>query len=39
MDQIKEDDELSTLPLLKQSRLSVMPVEKEQFDHIVKLSR
>lgn len=39
LDQIKEDDELSTLPLLKQSRLSVMPVEKEQFDHIVKLSR
>lgn len=39
LDQIKNDDELSTLPLLKQSRLSVMPVVKEQFDHIVKLSQ
>ncbi|WP_194972976.1 EVE domain-containing protein [Aquiflexum lacus] len=38
LEQIKNEDELSTMLLIKQSRLSVMPVEKSQFDHIVKLS-
>ena len=37
LDQIKSDDLLSTLHLVKQSRLSTMPVEKIQFDHIIKL--
>lgn len=32
---IKEDPICASLPLLKQSRLSVMPVEKEVFDHIL----
>ncbi|UJP65330.1 EVE domain-containing protein [Mongoliitalea daihaiensis] len=32
---IKEDPACASLPLLKQSRLSVMPVEKEVFDHIL----
>lgn len=35
--QIKSDDQLDDLLLLKQSRLSVMSVEKSQYDHIVKL--
>jgi predicted RNA-binding protein with PUA-like domain len=38
LEQIKTEDQLSTLLLIKQSRLSVMPVEKAQFDHIIKLS-
>lgn len=38
LDQIKSEDQLSNLLLVKQSRLSVMPVEKSQFDHIIKLS-
>lgn len=36
LEQIKIDGQLSNLPLIKQSRLSVMPVEKQQFDYIVK---
>ena len=36
LEQIKTDDILNTMPLIRQSRLSVMPVEKEQFDHIIK---
>ncbi|MCR9016745.1 EVE domain-containing protein [Aquiflexum gelatinilyticum] len=35
--QLKSDEKLSSLPLLKQSRLSTMPVEKSQFDHILIL--
>lgn len=38
LEQIKSDDLLNTMALIKQSRLSVMPVEKIQFDHIIKLS-
>ncbi|WP_373520677.1 EVE domain-containing protein [Aquiflexum sp.] len=38
LEQIKSEDQLSSLLLIKQSRLSVMPLEKSQFDHIVKLS-
>lgn len=37
LDQIKADELLATLHLVKQSRLSTMPVEKSQFDHIIKL--
>jgi predicted RNA-binding protein with PUA-like domain len=36
LEKIKNDGQLTNLPLLKQSRLSVMPVDKFQFDHIVK---
>ena len=35
--QIKKEKLLSKLPLLKQSRLSVMPIGKEEFDFIVLL--
>lgn len=38
LEEIKTDDNLNDLPMLKQSRLSVMPVEKTQFDHIIKKS-
>lgn len=37
LEQIKSDDLLTTLHLVKQSRLSIMPVNKEQFDHIIRL--
>jgi predicted RNA-binding protein with PUA-like domain len=33
---IKEDPRLGTIPLLKQGRLSVMPLSKEEFDIIVE---
>ncbi|EOZ99654.1 RNA-binding protein [Indibacter alkaliphilus LW1] len=36
LEQIKNDPKLTELPLLKQSRLSVMPIEKSAFDHIIK---
>jgi predicted RNA-binding protein with PUA-like domain len=36
--QIKNDGQLANLLLLKQSRLSVMPVEKQEFDHIIKIT-
>lgn len=38
LEQIKANDTLNGMPLIKQSRLSVMPIEKNQFDLIVKLS-
>jgi predicted RNA-binding protein with PUA-like domain len=34
---IKEDNRLSNIALLKQSRLSVMPLKAEEFDAIVEL--
>ncbi|MCL6257962.1 EVE domain-containing protein [Aquiflexum sp. TKW24L] len=37
LEQIKSDSILSTIYLVKQSRLSTMPVEKIQFDHIIQL--
>jgi predicted RNA-binding protein with PUA-like domain len=37
LETIKEDDRLSSLPLLRQSRLSVMPIEKSAFDLIIKI--
>lgn len=38
LEQIKSDDLLSGILLLKQSRLSVMPLEKAQFEHIIKIT-
>lgn len=35
---IKAEDSLSDLPMLKQSRLSVLPVGKEEFDVLLKMS-
>jgi len=37
--QIKSDSVLTGLPLIRNSRLSVMPVEKNHFDHIIGLSK
>jgi predicted RNA-binding protein with PUA-like domain len=37
LEQIKTDNILSSMHLVKQSRLSTMPVEKNQYDHIIKL--
>lgn len=39
LDVIKCDPELIDMALLKRSRLSVVPVTKGQFDHIMKLAR
>tara|TARA_B100000674_G_C37776858_1_gene885282 strand:+ start:514 stop:936 length:423 start_codon:yes stop_codon:yes gene_type:complete len=36
--QIKENKKLLNIALVKQSRLSVMPIEKEEWDLIIKLS-
>lgn len=36
LDMIKTNPKLSELKLLKQSRLSVMPVSKEEYDEILK---
>jgi predicted RNA-binding protein with PUA-like domain len=37
LDAIKAESSLASIPLLKQSRLSVMPLEKAAFDRIVAL--
>ena len=39
LDQIKAERSLADMVLLKQSRLSVQPVEKAEFDAIVKLGK
>ncbi len=36
--QIKEDPKLAELPLIRQSRLSVMPLDKASWSRILKLS-
>jgi len=36
---IKEDPALAEIPLVRQSRLSVMPLERRAFDRILKLGR
>ena len=36
---IKSDPDLTEMALLKRSRLSVVPVTKDQFEHIMKLAR
>lgn len=37
--QIKGDSRLAEIPLVKQSRLSVMPIEKPAFERILKLGK
>jgi predicted RNA-binding protein with PUA-like domain len=36
--EIKNEEKLKEISLIKQSRLSVMPLDKMHFDHIIKLS-
>ena len=38
LDQIKENNKLKDIALVKQSRLSVMPLKKTEWDIIVKMS-
>ena len=38
LDQIKENSELQNIALVKQSRLSVMPLKKNEWDIIIKMS-
>ena len=38
LDQIKENDKLKDIALVKQSRLSVMPLKKTEWDTIIKMS-
>jgi len=38
LDQIKENDKLQDIALVKQSRLSVMPLKKNEWDIIIKMS-
>ncbi|HVV00196.1 MAG TPA: EVE domain-containing protein [Verrucomicrobiae bacterium] len=38
LETIKKDSVLREMPLIKQSRLSVMPVTKQQFDRVLKLA-
>ncbi|MBN23266.1 MAG: ubiquinol-cytochrome C reductase [Bdellovibrionaceae bacterium] len=37
LQQIKQDEKLSQIPLVTHSRLSVMPLKKVEFDRILKL--
>ena len=38
LDRIKKNNKLQNIPLIKQSRLSVMPLSKKEFSEIIKLS-
>ena len=38
LDQIKENNKLQNIALVKQSRLSVMPLKKNEWDIIIKMS-
>ncbi|HWX20334.1 MAG TPA: EVE domain-containing protein [Candidatus Binatia bacterium] len=38
LDIIRSDKELKHMPLVKQSRLSVMPLTREQFERVLKLA-
>ncbi|NBR48410.1 EVE domain-containing protein, partial [bacterium] len=38
-EEIKAEPKLADIALLRQSRLSVMPITKAEFDHIIKLSK
>ena len=38
LDQIKENNKLQDIALVKQSRLSVMPIKKTEWDIIIKIS-
>jgi predicted RNA-binding protein with PUA-like domain len=39
LQEIKVDPELAGIALIKQSRLSVMPLGKNEYDHILKMGR
>lgn len=39
LSEIKEDTILKETPLIKQSRLSVMPLSKKEFDRFIKLTK
>ena len=39
LDQIKKNDKLRDIALVKQSRLSVMPLRKAEWDIIIKMSK
>jgi predicted RNA-binding protein with PUA-like domain len=39
LDEIKADPELAEIPLVRQSRLSVMPLESKAFQRILRLGR
>ena len=39
LEQIKADKKLQSIALIKQSRLSVMPLKKSEFDAILKMSK
>ena len=39
LDTIKRDPDLSEMALLNRSRISVVPVTKDQFEHILKLGK
>jgi predicted RNA-binding protein with PUA-like domain len=39
LDEIKVENSLENIALIKQSRLSIMPLTKEEFEIIVKLSK
>lgn len=39
LEEIKAEPTLADIGLLRQSRLSVMPIMKAEFDHIIKLSK
>lgn len=39
LQKIKETPELQNIALIKQSRLSVMPVTREEFDKIIEMSK
>ncbi len=39
LEQIKNDKKLQDIALIKQSRLSVMPLKKAEFDAILKMSK
>ena len=38
LDQIKENKKLKNIALVKQSRLSVMPIQIKEWEEIIKLS-
>jgi len=38
LDQIKKNNKLKNIPLVKQSRLSVMPLKKTEWNEIIKMS-
>jgi predicted RNA-binding protein with PUA-like domain len=39
LSQIKKESKLKDIPLIKQSRLSVMPLNKKEYDTIIEMSK